>query len=40
MSDTEKINPQAPEPDGERHLSEAQLTAVVEAAYILDAVRR
>jgi hypothetical protein len=40
MSDSENIETQAPQADGERHPSEAQLAAVVEAAYILDAVRR
>jgi len=39
MSDTEKIESQAPQPNGERQPSEAKLAAVVEAAYILDAVR-
>jgi hypothetical protein len=40
MSDTKNNEAQSPQPNGERHPSEAQLAAVVEAAYILEAVRR
>jgi len=40
MSDAENTETQSSQANGERHPSEAQLAAVVEAAYILDAVRR
>ncbi len=40
MSDTENIETKPRQPNGQRHPNEAQLAAVVEAAYILDAVRR
>ena len=40
MSDTKNTQAEPAQPNDERHPSEAQLAAVVEAAYILEAVRR